>query len=345
MKRRRKTSKFKHSRSYSKPLFDPQRLLYFSTYNQRQGKVIRPKSSAVSQTSVTQSVDDQDKTLESLNQTLQFRVKNRDGFKQASMFYTFNDSPGYNGFIRYNDSIIDNYIDRTCPDYQLIQTGELRLLLHTFAPYTPNLATSIQNNNTITISRPEDPYTRNADIHFIRGIIDIDQIDPENHILTTNDIEVIDDINLQSFTHWETEGSQQFDKIEINVEFPISLHVQTNPLSTVIPWQTISTEPDEPTDNVLHFQSNPVSTMDIADFEKLDEFIAEGINNTPLHHNAHDIFTTNINLDLRFHIVEFVLFNANEPAPFPPATEITFPSAKYSTYVETDIILPRLVRS
>ena len=32
-----------HNRSYSKPLFDPQRLLYFSTTNQRLGKVIRPK--------------------------------------------------------------------------------------------------------------------------------------------------------------------------------------------------------------------------------------------------------------------------------------------------------------
>lgn len=344
MKRRRKTSKFKQSRSYSKPLFDPQRLLYFSTYNQRQGKVIRPKSSAVSQISVTQTVDDQDRTLESLNQTLQFRVMNRDGYKQASMVYKFNDANGYNGFTKYRDSQIDNYFDRTCPDYELIKTGDLRLFLHSFAPYTPNLATSVKNENIISITRPADEYTRNADIHFIRGVIDTSEIYPD-HILTPDDIEVIDDINLQSFTHWETESQQQFDKIEIDVEFPTIIHIQTNPASAIINWQTVDYTPIEPTDNVLHFTSNEASTMDITGFERLNSFIVEGINNTPLYNDAHDIFTTNINLDLRYHIVEFVLFNIDEPAPVPPATTITYPTTTYKTSIDTDIIMPRLVRS
>ena len=46
MRRKKKTSKF-YKRSYSKPMFDPQRLLYFSTTNQRLGKVIRPKTYAI----------------------------------------------------------------------------------------------------------------------------------------------------------------------------------------------------------------------------------------------------------------------------------------------------------
>lgn len=71
--RRSKKSKY-YSRSYSKPLFDPQRLLYFSTTNQRIGKVIRPKSSAVNNTSVI-TKEQEEQILEDLNETKSFRLQ------------------------------------------------------------------------------------------------------------------------------------------------------------------------------------------------------------------------------------------------------------------------------
>ena len=78
--RRSKKSKY-YSRSYSKPLFDPQRLLYFSTTNQRIGKVIRPKTSAVNNTKVI-TKDDEKQILDDLNETKSFRLqrKGKTGF-------------------------------------------------------------------------------------------------------------------------------------------------------------------------------------------------------------------------------------------------------------------------
>ena len=71
--RRSKKSKF-YTRSYSKPLFDPQRLLYFSTTNQRLGKVIRPKSSAVRNVPKITKENVQE-ILDDLNETKSFRIE------------------------------------------------------------------------------------------------------------------------------------------------------------------------------------------------------------------------------------------------------------------------------
>ena len=134
--RRSKKSKF-YSRSYSKPLFDPQRLLYFSTTNQRLGKVIRPKSSAVRNVPKITKENVQE-ILDDLNETKSFRIEkdNFNGmpisyFEQIDKHETVDINPLYN-----------NHEALCCislPLTYVYDQDQKEMFSKNYQPYTPSL--------------------------------------------------------------------------------------------------------------------------------------------------------------------------------------------------------------
>lgn len=148
--RRNKKSKY-YSRSYSKPLFDPQRLLYFSTTNQRIGKVIRPKSSAVNNSTVI-TKRDQRQVLDDLNETKSYRLqrKGKEGFPTCyfTVFDTFNSIDIQHEF----ENNFSNYL-LSFPFSSFKDPHERTdTFLSNFQPYTPSLCSPYKVHHKLRLN-------------------------------------------------------------------------------------------------------------------------------------------------------------------------------------------------
>lgn len=271
MRRKKKTSKF-YKRSYSKPMFDPQRLLYFSTTNQRLGKVIRPKTYAIG-SSPTQSVQDQNDVLENLNNTKMFRTVNQRG--QNYYYSIFNDRVfTLSGILPYNNEFDKTYrisIDPT--DFDPGSSSNLNLFKHSFYPFTPNQLNIIKGTYTITIGRPDQlglnlVYNLKEVIRDRNNDTDSTPIDsaiiPSFHYLDTLFVDTIGSINLviETYSYYNVDLSAETPALTFKV-FPNDLTDQAN--------MTYKSS-----DHSVTFNNNAISGIEIGN--ELEEFVLEQSN-------------------------------------------------------------------
>ena len=165
--RKYRKSKY-HNRSYSKPLFDPQRLLYFSTTNQRLGKVIRPKSSAIRNNPTIKKDQVQD-VFDDLNETKSFRIQ--DNKKKGMPICLFHQHDEYESIDW--DPMYSYLASLCCNSYPLTSlryTHHLDKFIKNFQPFTPSLCYPIRLLQRISIDISDKQ--QNDQLHFQVYIVD-----------------------------------------------------------------------------------------------------------------------------------------------------------------------------
>ena len=206
-----------HNRSYSKPLFDPQRLLYFSTTNQRLGKVIRPKSSAIRNTPTIKKDQVQD-VFNDLNETKSFRIE---GKKKGMPICLFHQHDEYESLDF--DPLFTNLTNMCCVSYPLSslkQTEHLDSFLKNFQPFTPSLCYPIRLLQRISVDisqkQPGDL------IHYQVYLCTKDQIEYLSNLPLTDSLTALQNFRLYNLTiDCDSMTKQQID---IEAEFQDMLY-------------------------------------------------------------------------------------------------------------------------
>lgn len=209
--RRYRKSKY-HNRSYSKPLFDPQRLLYFSTTNQRLGKVIRPKSSAVRNNPTIKKDQVQD-VFTDLNETKSFRIE---GKKKGMPICLFHQHDEYESLDF--DPLYESLATLSCISYPLSslkQTEHLDQFVKNFQPFTPSLCFPIRLLQRISV----DISNKQAGDEIIYQVYLIDKSQLENirNLPSPDSLNALTPFRLYNLTI-SLNGAQK-NQIDIEAEY------------------------------------------------------------------------------------------------------------------------------
>ena len=339
MRRKKKTSKF-YKRSYSKPMFDPQRLLYFSTTNQRLGKVIRPKTYAIG-SSPTQSVQDQNDVLENLNNTKMFRTVNQRG--QNYYYSIFNDRIfTLSGIVPFNNDTNKRYNISLYPtDFETEGTTDLNLFKHSFYPFTPNQLNIIKGTYTITISRPGQLGVR-CNYEMKEVIRDI----PHDH-----DSDPIQTVTIPSFFYLDSCFSDTIETINLVIETYSYYNIDLDPpeqianmIFKVFPADLTDTETMtyKRSDHSVTYHNNAQTVSEIQN--EIAEFVEEqSFRCNPEEHSEFSFYFNGIGRN-NSNVIAYYLYNTEDQPALP---ETQYPPVPVSVLIEYKTLeeYPQLTRT